>query len=85
MGQTAAQRQAQYRQRRLAAGVDGNGEQRLNAWVSTGTQMALVRLARRDKGAMRAVLERLILAEEQAHLAGVEVDSAEWKAYFGEG
>ena len=84
MAQTAAQRQAQYRQRRVAAGVDGNGEQRLNAWVSTGAQMALVRLARRDKGAMRAVLERLILAEDQKNLAGLEVGSAEWKAYFGE-
>ena len=83
-GQTAAQRQAQYRQRRVAAGVDGNGEQRLTAWVSTGAHMALVRLARRDGGTMRAVLERLILAEEEAHLAGLEVGSAEWKAYFGD-
>jgi uncharacterized protein YhjY with autotransporter beta-barrel domain len=83
MAQTAAQRQADYRKRRIMAGVAGNGEQRLNTWVSTGAQMALVRLARRDKDTMRAVLERLILAEDEAILAGLEAGSVEWEAYFG--
>ncbi|XXG31956.1 MAG: hypothetical protein WJ306_05165 [Ferrovum myxofaciens] len=36
MAKDSAQRQAQYRSKRPYAGVDGNGERRINTWVSTG-------------------------------------------------
>ncbi|VAY88732.1 hypothetical protein CARN8_3790002 [mine drainage metagenome] len=35
MAKDSAQRQAQYRSKRPYAGVDGNGERRINTWVST--------------------------------------------------
>ncbi|QWY75870.1 MAG: hypothetical protein JVY19_05455 [Ferrovum myxofaciens] len=46
MAKDSAQRQAQYRSKRPYAGVDGNGERRINTWVSTGCALALARLAR---------------------------------------
>ncbi len=47
MAQTTAQRQAAYRARRATAGKEGNGERRLDMWVSTEADLALARLARR--------------------------------------
>ncbi|WP_042875957.1 hypothetical protein [Cupriavidus necator] len=47
MAQTTAQRQAAYRARRATAGKDGNGERRLDMWVSSEVDLALARLARR--------------------------------------
>lgn len=44
MAQTTAQRQAAYRARRATAGKDGNGERRLDMWVSSEVDLALVRL-----------------------------------------
>ena len=45
MTQTTAQRQAAYRARRDTAGKDGNGDRRLDMWVSTEAYLALTRLA----------------------------------------
>lgn len=80
MGKSVAQRQAQYRATRAEAGE--NGERRLNAWVSTGAKLALERLARREGVSLRVVLERLIVAADDEVLAGLEMDSPEWSAYF---
>ena len=45
MAKTVAERQAAYRKGRAEAGE--NGERRLNTWVSTGSSLALDRLAKR--------------------------------------
>lgn len=83
MAKTAAQRQAAYRASRYKAGPNGNGERRLNTWVSTGTHLALERLAKRYGVTQREVLERLICAEDDGVLAGLKTDTPEWDAYFG--
>lgn len=41
--------------------VDGNGDRRLDMWVSTEAYLALARLARRYSVTKRQVLERLIV------------------------
>ncbi|MBW8066880.1 MAG: hypothetical protein GJU73_05475 [Ferrovum sp.] len=65
MAKDSAQRQAQYRSRRPFAGPDGNGERRINTWVSTGCALALARLARHKGTTQRQIIERLILTEDQ--------------------
>jgi len=79
MAKTDAQRQAAYRARRN----DGEGERRLNAWVSVKAHFALARLARRDGITKREVIERLALAADEALLNTLEWDTPEWEAYFG--
>jgi hypothetical protein len=81
MAQSPAERQAAYRRRRPTAGE--NGERRLNTWVSTGAALALARLARREGVPQRVVLERLVLAADEAVLARLDPSGAEWEAYFG--
>lgn len=83
MSKTAAQRQADYRARRHLAGPNGNGERRLNTWISTGAHYALERIARRYGVTQREVLERFIAAEDDRILAGIKTDTPEWDAYFG--
>jgi hypothetical protein len=80
---TAAARQAAYRQRRLRAGPEGNGDMLLNTWISAGAMLALKRLARRDGVSQRAMLEKLLLAADEAVLATLDVSAPEWDAYFG--
>lgn len=79
---TAAQRQAEYRKKRPFAGPDGNGERRLNTWVSTGASLALARLANRYGVTRREILERLIGEADEKIRATLEPDSPEWGAYF---
>jgi hypothetical protein len=83
MGQTAKERQAKYRAKRDTAGVNGNGERKLSMWVATETQLALRRLARREKTTLRAVLERLVREADEANLAALSIDAPEWDEYFG--
>ena len=80
MPKTSAERQAAYRARRPLAG--SNGERRLNMWVSTGTHLALERIATRDGVTQRQVLERLIGVEDDRILAAMEPDTPQWLAYF---
>jgi hypothetical protein len=82
MAKTASQRQAAYRARRPHAGHDGNGERRLSIWIETGASLALGRLARRYAVTQQALIERLVIAEDERILAGIELDSAQWHAYF---
>lgn len=84
MPKTAVERQAEYRARRATA-ADGNGERRLNTWVSTAAHLALVRVANRYGVTKRQMLELLVLAEDERILAGIEMDTPEWDAYFGIG
>ncbi|WP_236720999.1 hypothetical protein [Paraburkholderia phytofirmans] len=82
MAKTAAQRQAAYRARRPHAGNDGNGERCLNVWIDTRASLALARLARRYAVTQRALIERLVIAEDERTLAEIEPDSVQWHAYF---
>jgi hypothetical protein len=82
MPTTTAQRQAAYRARRHLAGPNGNGERRLNTWLSTGAHYALARIAKRYGVTQREILERLIRAEDDRILAGLKTDTPEWAAYF---
>jgi hypothetical protein len=79
MAKTAAERQAAYRARR----DDGEGERRLNAWISVGAMLALKRLARRDGITEKEMIQRLILAADDAVLKTLELDTAGWDGYFG--
>jgi hypothetical protein len=84
MAKTLAQRQKAYRDKRQFAGKDGNGERRLNAWVSTRASLALERLAKRYGVTKRDMIERLVVTEEDRLLSGMNSDSPEWRQYFSE-
>ena len=80
---TAAQRQAAYRARRPTAGKEGNGDRRLDVWVSAEVYLALGRLARRDGCTKRRMLEQLISQEDGAVLRTLDPDTPDWDQYFG--
>lgn len=84
MAKTAAQRQAAYRARRAHAGPDGNGEHRVTTWLDTSTWLALDRLARRYAVTRRAMIERLVRAEDDRVLATIDPDSPDWREYFND-
>ncbi|MFZ2449705.1 MAG: hypothetical protein WAW36_04200 [Methylovulum miyakonense] len=83
MAKTAKERQAAYRKRRPHSGRDGNGERRLNTWIGTGAAWALDRISRRYGVTKREILDRLIVAEDERILSGIELGSPEWDNYFG--
>ncbi|XXG32176.1 MAG: hypothetical protein WJ306_06415 [Ferrovum myxofaciens] len=60
--------------KRPYAGVDGNGERRINTWVSTGCALALARLARHKGTTQRQIIERLILTEDQQVINAFPLD-----------
>jgi hypothetical protein len=82
MAQTTAQRQAAWRARRATAGNDGNGERRLDMWVSTEVDLALARLARRHAITKRQMLEQLIVRADDAIVRRLDPDSEQWDSYF---
>ena len=82
MALTTAQRQAAYRARRATAGESGNGDRRLDMWMSTEADLALARLARRYAMTKRQMLERLIMRADDAIVRRLEPSSPEWDAYF---
>jgi hypothetical protein len=77
MAKTAAERQAAYRSRRDG----GEGDRRLNTWVSCKTHFALNRLANRYGVTRREMFERLICDADDAILKTIELDSPEWDIY----
>jgi hypothetical protein len=81
VAKTAAERQREYRARRPFAGPDGNGERRINTWVSTGAVLALQRLARHHGVSQREMLERLIEDADERIRKRLRSD-AEWDEYF---
>ena len=81
MAKTTAERQANYRNNRAMVGE--SGEKRINTWVSTGSHMALSRLANRYGVTKREMIERLVIAADGVERAALDPDSAEWGAYFG--
>lgn len=78
MAKTAAERQKEYRARRN----EGEGDRRLNSWITVGADLALERLALHNGLTKRAMLERLILDADGSVQAGLLLDSEEWDAYF---
>ena len=78
MSQSNAQRQAAYRARR----DQGEGERRVNTWISVCAYLALNRLAHRYGVTQKAMLEKLIVEADDAIFAGLELDSPEWTAYL---
>ena len=82
MAKTSAQRQAEYRAKRVTAGVDGNGERQLSTWISTAAFLALVRLANRYGVTKRELIEGLIRIEDDKILATLDPDTPEWDEYF---
>ena len=82
MAKTPAERQKEYRANRQFAGEDGNGERRINAWVSTRAALALDRLAKRYGVTKREMLERLIISEEEKLLKTRKHDSPDGEAYL---
>jgi hypothetical protein len=81
VAKTTAQRQAAYRKRRGVVN-HGEGEWRINTWVSSTAHLALQRLACRNSVTMREMLERLILNEDAEILAQLEPDTPEWDRYI---
>ena len=79
MPKTSAERQATYRARR---GVGTGRELRLNTWVSPAAHLALESIARHQGVSQRAVLERLILAEDEKIVGQLVRSSPEWDTYF---
>ncbi len=82
MGKSNAERQAEYRARRPYEGPGGNGERRLNTWVSTGASLALERMSRRYGVTQKEMLEKLIMAEAMKIEAGMSEEEID--AYYGE-
>jgi hypothetical protein len=85
MASTTAQRQAAYRARRATAGESGNGDRRIDMWVSTEADLALARLAHRFGCTKRQMLERLIVRADDAIVRRLDPDSTQWGVYFNAG
>jgi hypothetical protein len=83
MAKTTAERQAAYRSRRATSGENGDGQRRVSVWLSTGCALALGRLARRYGVTQQALIEMMLLAEDERVLSHIPADSAEWNEYFG--
>lgn len=84
MASTAAQRQAKYRRQAIERSQEEGGEARLVVWLSLSTKIALARLARHHGVSRREVLARLIQAADDAEIEKIEMNTPEWKRYFGE-
>jgi len=82
MAKTAAERQKAYRINRAFAGENGNGERRINTWVSTSAYLALGRLAQRYCVTNREMLEKLIEVEDKNITSSLDPNSTEWEEYF---
>ena len=82
MAKTSAERQADYRARRATSGEKGDGEKRLSTWITTGSDLALERLAARYSVTKREMLERLILQADNDVKNALELDTPEWESYF---
>lgn len=78
MAKTAAERQKEYRAQRQFAGEDGNGERRINTWVSTRAALALDRLAKSYGVMKREMLEWVMVVEEDKLLKKIKSNSSEW-------
>lgn len=81
MAKTNAERQKEYRKNRQTSGIDSNGEHQLNTWISTGSTLALDRLAIRYGVTKKEILEKLIKNEDTKISSALELDSQDWIDY----
>lgn len=82
MAKTNAERQQDYRKKRIDSGVKKDGEKRLDAWISTSSNLALNRLAFRYRVTKKEILEKLISEADVEIIKTLELDSPEWNAYY---
>jgi hypothetical protein len=80
---TNAERQAAYRKSRATAGENGDGERRLNTFISTKASFALDRLARSYGVTKRDLLEKMLIEADNKIVTSLELDSQEWDKYYG--
>jgi hypothetical protein len=67
-----------------SSNIFGDGKRRVSVWLSTGCALALNRLARLSADVtQQALLEQMLLAEDERILATIASDSDEWDEYFG--
>jgi hypothetical protein len=78
MAKTSAERQAAYRARRN----DGEGDRRINTWISTKADLSLERLAHRYGVTKREMIERLVISADNEILQTLQLDTPEWDAYL---
>jgi GH15 family glucan-1,4-alpha-glucosidase len=81
MALTAAERQKRYRQHRSTAN-QGEGERRLNTWLSTAAFLALKRLAAHEDKSQREILERLILKADDDILISLRSNDEGFDTYI---
>lgn len=74
---TNAERQAAYRKRAR------ENDRQLNVWLDHRAALALVRLARREGVSQATVIERLVMAVDNAVVGTLDPDGPEWAEYFG--
>jgi hypothetical protein len=84
MAKTNAERQAAYRSKRDERN-NGDGERRLNAWITSAADLALDRLARRYAVKRRQMMERLICDADNVILKSLDCNNPEWDNYFMRG
>lgn len=77
------ERQAKYRAGRATAGPNGDGERRLECWISSEAHFALARLARHRSLTKRSLIETLLIKEDGEILRGL-ADNEQHEAYLGE-
>lgn len=83
MAKTSAERQAEYRARRLdGSNQDGDRDRRLNTWLGATPHYALRRLAKRYGVTQREMIERLVIAEDDRIREGMDPNGPEWDAYY---
>ena len=70
MRKTNTERQREYRAARATCN-NGEGERRLQAWISTKADLALDRLAQRYSLTRRQVLEKLILSTDDLESSSI--------------
>jgi len=71
MAKSGAERQAKYRRKRATAGPQGDGERRVDLWVSYAAFFALRRLSKHHGIGQGRVLEDLILAADTKMTQGM--------------
>jgi hypothetical protein len=75
---TTAERQRAYRSRRN----DGDGDKRIDTWVSDEAYRALKRLAHHEGTSRKEIIQRLILNVDAGILKRLDIESPEWDAYM---
>lgn len=81
MALSPAERQRRYRQNRPEAN-HGEGERRLNTWLSTASVLALKRIAAHENTSQREVLEKLILQADEENLRTLDSNDEGFNTYL---